>query len=460
MDNVKPVETASSNINIDVEPTPPPGNLKKPELYALSIGQVIGAGCITLTGPAIAMTGMSAWLAYAIAIALGFLIIFPVVLMTSTLRLGGGPFSMIEALAGPRFGGMYIYGTLVSSLGISLMGVALGVYISSVVPGVSTQFVAAAAMTIFFVVNLLGISMMANAQKLMTWVLIAALMMFVVVGFPQLKNPIFNFSHPEFMPHGFGGLLSAAYLLLYSTQGYSMTSAYGRQAHNAKRDIPWAILISIPTLIVIYCGIDMVAAGVLPLAQVAGKPLTYAAKAILPTPLFYAFILGGPVMAVATTLNSSMPYSAIQFAQASQNGWMPKSLAKQNKRGASWVFLTYIYVVGMIPIVLNFSVTVITNNIQLVGSFLSFLSIVAYYKLPTKYPEAWKKSKFHMPDWLYYTFISLCCALQISVFVKSIINLKLAIVLTNLVALAVCLILANLVYTKGKIQIKRSVWAD
>ena len=29
-------------------PAPPPGILKKPELYALSIGQVIGAGVITL----------------------------------------------------------------------------------------------------------------------------------------------------------------------------------------------------------------------------------------------------------------------------------------------------------------------------------------------------------------------------------------------------------------------------
>ena len=42
----------------------PKGTLGLVELYCLSIGQVIGAGVITLVGPAITATGYSAWLAY------------------------------------------------------------------------------------------------------------------------------------------------------------------------------------------------------------------------------------------------------------------------------------------------------------------------------------------------------------------------------------------------------------
>lgn len=67
-------------IKVVHEPEPKPGSLGKPELYALAIGQVIGAGVITLIVPAIKMTGYSAWLAYFAAIIMGFVMILPTVL--------------------------------------------------------------------------------------------------------------------------------------------------------------------------------------------------------------------------------------------------------------------------------------------------------------------------------------------------------------------------------------------
>ena len=115
-------------------PAPPPGILKKPELYALSIGQVIGAGVITLVGPAMALTGYSAWLAYGAAIIWGFLMIMPVVWVTSTLRLGGGYYSMLAGLANEKAAGMYAVAFLWQTMSISLFGVSLGVYANSLWP--------------------------------------------------------------------------------------------------------------------------------------------------------------------------------------------------------------------------------------------------------------------------------------------------------------------------------------
>ena len=62
-------------IHVVKEPVPKPGTLGRTELYALAIGQVIGAGVITLIVPAIKMTGYSAWLAYFVAILMGFVMI-------------------------------------------------------------------------------------------------------------------------------------------------------------------------------------------------------------------------------------------------------------------------------------------------------------------------------------------------------------------------------------------------
>lgn len=104
------------------EPEPGPGTLGKPELYALAIGQVIGAGVITLVVPAIKMTGYSAWLAYFAAILMGFFMILPTVFVSSTVRLGGGNYSMLAGLAGPNIAGIYAFMYLTQCLSLSLFG--------------------------------------------------------------------------------------------------------------------------------------------------------------------------------------------------------------------------------------------------------------------------------------------------------------------------------------------------
>lgn len=92
------------------------------ELYALAIGQVIGAGVITLVVPAIKMTGYSAWLAYFAAIIMGFFMILPTVFVSSTVRLGGGNYSMLAGLAGPNISGIYAFMYLTQCLSLSLFG--------------------------------------------------------------------------------------------------------------------------------------------------------------------------------------------------------------------------------------------------------------------------------------------------------------------------------------------------
>ena len=68
---------------------PPPGTLGKADLYAISLGYVIGAGIVSLIGPAIALTGMSAWLAYLVAILFGFVANLPAIFVTYSLLMAG-----------------------------------------------------------------------------------------------------------------------------------------------------------------------------------------------------------------------------------------------------------------------------------------------------------------------------------------------------------------------------------
>ncbi len=462
-------------IKVIKEPAPKPGSLGRTELYALAIGQVIGAGVITLIVPAIKMTGYSAWLAYFAAIIMGFIMISPFVFVSSALRLGGGNYSMLCELAGPTASGIFAFSYLTQCLSLSLFGVSASAYLGDVIPALGGPaprvFVGVLLLTIFFVVNLLGVDVMAKAQKLMTWLLIAALFIFAAVGIFKMKLPIFDFANPNFLINGWGitfkggniagGFTGAVLLFVYSCQGYYMTIAYGRDAKNARRDIPAVLLMSVPTLIVLYVGVAMAGVGVMSVSEYgASTTLVFAAKRIFPTWLFYFFIIGGPIMALLSTLNSSFAYNAITIGQSCDDGWLPAAFGKKNAKGSRVFILTFMYILGIIPIIFGLSITVITNMVQLFTSFFAFLNFAALVRLPKKYPEAWKKSRLHVPDGLYYAICVLSLIGYIVVFWKSCLSMTPALAVANVAALIITAAIGVWRARNGNIEIHTSVWAE
>lgn len=461
-------------IKVIPAPEPKPGTLGKPELYALAIGQVIGAGVITLIVPAIKMTGYSAWLAYFVAIIMGFIMIMPTVFVSSTVRMGGGNYSMLCGLAGPNIAGIYAFSYLTQCLSLSLFGASAAAYLGDVVPAlggnVPRVIVGAALLTFFYVVNLMGIDIMAAAQKLMTWLLIAALVLFAVVGITKLQLPIFDFADPNFLINGWGvtfsngqisgGFMGATLLFIYSTQGYYMTTAYGGASKNARRDIPIVLILAVPTLIVLYVGVAMAGVGVMSVEEYgASTTLVFAARRIFPTALFYAFIIGGPIMALLSTLNSSFAYNAITIGQSCDDGWLPKTFGKKNAKGSRVWILTFMYVVGMIPIIFGLSITVITNMVQLIGACFAFLNFIAYIKMPKLYPEAWKRSRFHIPDGLYYFICCVSLAGFIITLWKSCLSMRPGLAAANVIAIVILSIIGIVRGKKGNIEVHTSIWS-
>jgi len=439
-------------------PEPPPGKLGKWDLYALAVGTVIGAGIVTLVGPAIAATGYSVWLAYIVALVFGLFYAAPVILLSSAMRLSGSEYSIVAGLIGPLPAGVLAVGRLTSGLLLALFGTSFGVYVNSVFPFISIRTAAIATLTFFYIVNLFGINIMAKVQKAMTWLLIVALLMFSIVGLFKIEYPVFDFSAPTFFANGFSGFFTAVMLLYFSCTGYYTTMAYGRDAKNATKDIPWAMLLTFGTIFVLYTLVAIVSAGVLPMDQTAGQPLTALAKHVLPAPLFFAFMICGPVLALATSINGAIANIPYGLSQQCFDGWFPQSFATKNKYGAYWKILTFTYIISVLPVLLGFSVTIITNNMMLFNSCLSFLLIYAYYRLPTKFPTGWKNSSLHVPNALYYVIITGSLAVNLIAFFQSMASLT-----TTIITVSLAIMVFALVYTivrnhKAEVVINTSIW--
>lgn len=422
------------------------------DLYSLGVGQVIGAGVVTVLGSAIAVTGKSAWLAYLVAVIVGFMNIWPNFVVASMSRLRGGSYSMVSATAHPVCSGIVMWATIPQSFSLALFGISLGMYMQSLIPSLDPKLVGIVIVTFFYILNLLKINNMAKFQKIMTVVLIGSLALFCLFGLPKVGSAPFEFSSSDYLMGGTGGFVTAVILLVYSTTSYYMTINYSENAKNPKKDVPNAMWLSLLTIAIFYSLIGIVASGVLPIDEVAGKPLTYVAKAIFPTPLFLFFIVGGVIMALATTLNSMFGSLANVCLAGARDGWFPEKMASRNRFGRPWILLTIMYAISVLPIVLGLNVKTVTNNIVFLTYMVRIITAISYYLLPLKYPKQCESSKYYGNKTLFYIGITISNISLLVVTVLSASALTPTLVIVSVTAILICVICSIWRYKAGKVH--------
>ncbi len=427
------------------------------ELVPIALGTVIGAGIVTIVGPAIAASGISMWLAYLVAIVMGFIAIFPFVILSGVVKMQGGFYSFVLGMLGPKLAGLYALLYIPCAFTFGLYGLAFGSYINSVLPFINPQIAAVFIVFLFCFVNMFGIGGMARLQKPMFWLLILSFVIFIVIGLTKLTANPLDASNPDFLTNGPQGFLQAIILLSYSTTSYYLTANFGGGAANPKKHIPMVLCITPFVLMLLYGGVSIVASSVLPVAEVAGKPLTGVASTVLSTPLFLLFIIGGCLMAIATTLNSVFGAFGVMYKQCARDGWVGGPLAKMNKHDQPVVLMAICGVIGILPILLNLSTAAVTSNLILIQYSMVLIPSVSVFVLPRKYPEAWKVSMFKKwPLPLFYIVVSISVLMFVTICVLSTTNLTVLAVVITLAVMAFCAVYAILRANKGRVNVKEN----
>lgn len=452
--------TVPSMESIDGLSKGPEGILGRQDLAWLAIGQVIGAGVIALIGPSMEATGTSVWLAYFVAIIFGIFLVFPFYVLSGSMRLSGGEYSVAYSILGKKIGGFYLIGKIPAMIALGSYPIAASGYIASLVPGINEKFLAIGILTLFYIVNLAGVGFMSKIQNILGYLLMAGLLAFVIFGLPKVNWSQISISSPEFMPNGLKGFFTAVFILIFSTHGYYWVIGYSNVAKNSRVDVPFAIKCAIPVITVLYVGCGIIASGVLPLSEVAGKPLTYVAKEALPTVIFWLFYLGGAMGALLTSLNSTFGFYANMFAGGANDGWLPEIFAKQNKNGAYWVVLTLGFIIGLLPIIFGFSVDAVTSNTMFVNAIMMFVSFAAAWQLPKKYPGLWSRSTVRLPMALFRVMMILSFIMEFVVIVYSAMGSNTFAVIISAAAILISILYAHLRFKTGKVTSNASIWYD
>lgn len=426
------------------------------DLAFMGLGSVVGAGIVTYVGIAISWTGRSAWIAYAAAILLGFLANLPLILMSSAARINGGNYSFLATTLGDVGGGWYGVQQILNAFYFSTMALSLGNYMHAVSPAIPVKGVAIFSLAIFALINLFGTNFMAKVQNVLSVVLIVGLLAFGLYGMMNAQPGSFDFSAQDFFSGGPDGFMQAIMILMNSTTGYTLITSFSGSCKKPKTDLPLAMAIVPLFLVVLYCSVGFTMCNVLPVEQTANQPLTAVAEVIFSPVVYYLFVFTGPVMALATSLNSSFGIFERPMMQITRDGWLPEWLGTLNKHGIAWKYIVIFFFIGALPIVIDFDIGTIVSNFTFVSSIGYIILNIGIMRYPKTMDGAWENRAWRTPMWLFLAACWISLAIRIFMIWRSLQSSN----MTMLVASAVCLIVMLLwcVYRKkaGKAHVEKS----
>ena len=416
---------------------------------------------------ALGMTGRSVNIAFVVAAIFTIFTTIPSVLVSSVIRLKGGFYTQAAVFVNETYAGWYQFIQLLAAVSIAMFAVGLSSYVGQLVPFVAeNSFVFSMIfLTAFFILNCFGTEWMAKVQSFMFYFLVGALLMFTIVGIPQVHwsgyfgNELFG--QPLFT-NGAGGLLEAAAYLTFATAGATVILSLSAEAKNPKKDFPPVIIFSTLAIAVLYAFMATVIGGVLPSDQViAAGNLGPVAYEILPLPLYYFFMIGGAVFALGTTLNSSIASRLRPMATATADGWFPDWLGKLHpKTRVPYGFLGVLFVVNVAVMIFKLDTGTIGKWSLIIGNVTGMVTALSVMRLPTLFPEAWKNSPFYMPKGALVAALS-CTAFSLGV--QAYLNLRgltPAIIATNIVTAIVAYIWVTYRKKAGKVHMVASYEMD
>lgn len=427
--------------------------LTRMDLFSMAIGQIIGVGIMTMTGIAIGFTGRSVNIAYIFAGILTVISAIPQIFIGGTANFIGGQYSQIAVLGNKKLAGIFIYIQIAMTLALSMYTLSFSEYFLSLFPGANAKLVSFVVLTVLTVMHLAGMKQAARLQNLMCAILALGIASYIVFGVGHIQPGYLEM--PGFATGGAQGFILASIYLTFAAGGATYVVNFSAEAKNPTKDIPFVIIVSTAAIVILYAVMSTIAAGVLPVEEVANKPLSVSAVSFMPKAVYTFFVVGGAMFALLTTLNFNIGMLVYPLKKASEDGWLPKGLAAVNKKFGTchWILLA-IYLISVLPILFGLDLSTIANStVILTTSVRGVIALVAM-RLPKKMPELWKNSSFYVSDGK----LNLICIIALILAVISVVMLFVTTssqqIMGNGCILGISVILA-LIFA-GKVDVKAS----
>jgi len=391
-------------------------------LIFMMIGLNIGGSLFTLTSAAAGLAGPALIIAQLISAVPVILAIIPYIVITSSAPKTAASYQYAKLFSYPLATSAVMVMLVAIPLGgLPLFALTAGKYILMLIPGAPEMvaglpiywdsLIAILIITIFYVINIVGIKPAGIIQGIMTAIMLLALLVFIIVGLPSVKlsnfSPFFTSTTINFM--------AAAALSYTLLAGGLFGIELGDEVRKAHATIPRALIISLLIVLGLYIFIEVVALGTVDWQTFAKGNLGTPAKVFMPEWLFIFFIVGGGILACITTVHAILAIAGRYSMVYAKDGFFPKIMTNISKKyGTPHWGLT-------LPFVLSVIMLLFVRDITIFGAMLNFgllymvtLVLLTAIKLPKDYPVLFSRSKFKFSPTALKTTAILACVLNIA----------------------------------------------
>ena len=292
--------------------------IRRWDLVALIINNVIGAGIFGLPAALYALAGTYSLLAFiACAMVIGIVALL-FAEMSTRFTETGGPYLYARKTLGPlvgfEVGWLNWIARLTGFAGVcNLFLTYLALFIPGANVGLLRTVLIIAIVAIYATINLIGIREATIVSNVFAISKLVPLALFIGIGLFFIDPARFSFSEPvAYQP------FSKAVLLLVFAFSFEASMIPAGEVRDPGRDYPRALLISLSIVAVVYVLVQVVSIGTVPGLATSDRPLADAARAFLGSPGAYLISIGA-LISTSGTLNANMLFtSRTAFALAEQ----------------------------------------------------------------------------------------------------------------------------------------------
>lgn len=273
------------------------------DLVAIAINTIIGAGIFGLPSKVYAQIGSYSLFAFAACALIIGLIVLCYAEVSSRFSSTGGPYLYAREAFGPvvgfEVGWLYwIVRVTTFAANCNLFITYLGFFDKRLAEGIGRNVIICAVVLGIALVNLIGVRQSALLTNIITAGKLIPLVLFALIGMFFITPTNFTF---DVVPE-YGSFASAVLLLIYAFVGFEVAVVLGGETRDPQRSMPFALLIAILIVAILYILIQIVSIGTLPGLAASERPLADAAANFLGS-YGAAFITLGALISILGNLN-------------------------------------------------------------------------------------------------------------------------------------------------------------
>lgn len=302
------------------------------DLTAIAINTIIGAGIFGLPSRVQALIGSYSLFAFVLCALIIGLIVLCYAEVSSRFSSTGGPYLYAKeafgSIVGFEVGWLYwIVRVTTFAANCNLFVTYLGFFVQDADKGAWRIMFITFVLLVITVINLLGVRESAIATNIFTVGKIVPLLIFIAVGLFFIEPGNFTFdAAPEY-----GTFSSAVLLLIYAFVGFEAAVIPAGETKDPEKNVPFAILVGLGIVAVLYLLIQIVSIGTLPGLASSQRPLADAATVFLGV-FGAAFITAGALVSIFGNLNVGVLSATRLLFGMSEQRELPPILARTHPR--------------------------------------------------------------------------------------------------------------------------------